>query len=263
MKPNRPHPRKPAVITNSRWLAYATAGAASTLVCASSAEAAIHYSGIVDHDFANGGFAGSLGPDVTLELNVGTGTWVGGGHFAFGAAFIRGPSGSTAGLFAGYGTGKLAYFWLSELLAGAFLPAQGFGEFCRWSSSCEVCRPSCSCQVCYGTAEIGGSDFRAPRIGFIGFVFSHDGGGNQYGWARVKKGGPPDYRFILVDYAWGDPGDRFSTGEITTSSTPPTPPPIRPNEQPKAMPKEGSLGWLALGAAGLLTWRRVRTSART
>ena len=252
MKRNRTRSRKPALITNPRWLAYATAGSASALACASSAEAAIHYSGIVDHDFANGGFAGSLGPGVTLELDVGTGTWVGGGGFSFGAANVRGPSGSTVGEFAGYGTGKLAYFWLSELLAGAFLPAQGFGEFCRWSSSC-------SCQVCYGTAEIGGSHFRAPGIGFIGFVFSHGGGGAQYGWARIKTSGPPNYRFHLLDYAWGDPGDRFFTGQTRLTPCASTPCPDEQAEAPP--PKEGSLGWLALGAAGLLAWRKRRSRA--
>ena len=257
MKPSRTRSRNPAAITNSRWLAYATAGAASTIASASSADAAIHYSGIVNHDFANGGFAGSLGPGVTLDLSVGTGTRVGGGGFEFGAAFIRGPSGGAAGKFAGYGTSLAAYFWLSELPAGAFLPAQRFGEFCRWTSSCEFCSPSCGCNVCYYTAEIGGSDFRAPGIGFIGFVFNQGGGRTQYGWARVKKGGPPSYRFILVDYAWGDPGDRFSTGQTTTSSTPP-----RPNEQMKATPKEESLGWLALGAAGLPAWRKRRSQVR-
>ena len=192
MKPNGTRARKPAVITNSRWVAYATTSAATAIACAASAEAEIHYSGIVDHDFANGGFAGPMGPGVTLDLNVSTGTRVGGGGFQFGAAFIRGPSGSTAGLFAGYGTDLAAYFWLSQLFVGAFLPTQDFGEFCRRSSSCKVCRPtgSCSCNVCYGTAEIGGSDFRAAGIGFIGFRFSHGGGGTQYGWARVKKGGP-------------------------------------------------------------------------
>jgi hypothetical protein len=106
---------------------------------------------------------------------------------------------------------------------------------------------------------MAGPHFRAPGTGFIGFVFSHDGEGTQYGWARVKKGGFPDYRFVLVDYAWGDPGEGFFTGQTTTSSTPPTPPPFRPNEQTKAMPKEESLGWLALGAAGLPAWRKRRS----
>ena len=252
MKAKRTHSRKPVVVANSRWLAYATATTASAIACTPSAKAEIHYSGIVDHDFANGGFAGSLGPGVTLELNVGTGTWVGGTGFAFGGAFIRGTSQRTAGIFAGYGTGKAAYFLLSELPAGAFLPAQRFGEFCRWNSTC-------SCGVCYGTAEMAGRNFRAPGIGFIGFVFSHGGGGTQYGWARVKKSGPPDYRFSLVDYAWGDPGDRFFTGQTHLTPCVSTP---CPTEQGEATPKEGSLGWLALGAAGLLAWRRVRSSAR-
>src|SRR5881397_3649948 len=47
MKSNRARSRKPAVMTNSRWLAYATAGAASAFACANSAEASIHYSGII------------------------------------------------------------------------------------------------------------------------------------------------------------------------------------------------------------------------
>jgi hypothetical protein len=231
MKPKRTRSRKPAVIPKSRWLAYATAGAASTLACASSADATIHYSGIIDHNFANGGFAGPLDAGFTLELSVDTGTQIRWGG-EFGAAFIRGPN-RAAGELAGYASDRLAYFWLSELPAGAFLPAQRFGEFCRWTSSCAFCGPSCGCNVCYATAEISGSSFTSPGTGFIGFVFSRDGAGAQYGWARVKKGGFPDYRFVLVDYAWGDPGEGFFTGQTTTSSTPPTPPPLRPNEQTK------------------------------
>jgi hypothetical protein len=53
MKPNRARSRKPAVITNSRWLAYATAGAASAFTCANSAEATIHYSGIIGNFFGS------------------------------------------------------------------------------------------------------------------------------------------------------------------------------------------------------------------
>src|SRR4029450_6206240 len=89
MKRNRTRSREPAVIPNSRWLAYATAGAASTLACASSAEAEIHYSGRVNHDFALGSFAGPLDPRITLHLNVGTGTQIGNSTNNFGAVFIR------------------------------------------------------------------------------------------------------------------------------------------------------------------------------
>src|SRR5438270_7646808 len=80
---------KPASIPYSRWGAYVTAGAASTLACASSAEAEIHYSGIVNHNFANGSFAGPLDPGLTLELGVGTGTQIGHKTSAFGVIHIR------------------------------------------------------------------------------------------------------------------------------------------------------------------------------
>ena len=45
--------RKHASIAKGRWAAYATAGAASAFTCANSAEATIHYSGIIH------GFSGS------------------------------------------------------------------------------------------------------------------------------------------------------------------------------------------------------------
>src|SRR5262249_11549039 len=194
MKPSR---CKPASIPYSRWAAYATAGAASTLACASSAEAEIHYSGIVNHNFANGRFAGPLDPGLKLELTVGTGTQIGNNTGAFGAIFIRDQR------FIGEFAGTLATYqgvYVLELEEGKSVPGQHFDVSCRWSSSC-------GCQVCYYVASIGGSGrFRDRRIGFIGFVFSHGGGGSQYGWARVQTSGPPNYRFRLVDYAWGDPG---------------------------------------------------------
>jgi hypothetical protein len=55
MKPKRACSKKPAVIPNSRWLAYATAGAASAFTCANSAEATIHYSGRIGEFFGNCG----------------------------------------------------------------------------------------------------------------------------------------------------------------------------------------------------------------
>jgi hypothetical protein len=43
--------RKSVAIADSRWLAYATAGIATSLVGANSAEATIHYSGIINQVF--------------------------------------------------------------------------------------------------------------------------------------------------------------------------------------------------------------------
>ena len=162
---------------------------------------------------------------------------VGGGSFSFGAINIRGPSHNTLGAFVG-NPGLFAYFFLSELPAGAVLPAQHFGNSCRWSSSC-------SCQVCYG-AQFGGSfkNFRDAGIGFIGFVFNR-GAGTEYGWARVKTSGAPNYRFRLVDYAWGDPGDRIRTGQKSSAGN-----------TVDAVTESGAIGLLALGAAGLVAWRK-------
>ena len=104
------------------------------------------------------------------------------------------------GEFAGYGTGKLAYFWLSELLAGAFLPAQGFGEFCRWSSSC-------SCQVCYGTAEMGGATSVLPElVSSDSFLVMAAGGPSTGG--RVSR--RADLRITAFIY-WTMPGATQAT----------------------------------------------------
>src|SRR5439155_16297461 len=232
---------KPASIPYSRWAAYATAGAASTLACASSAEAEIHYSGLVNHNFANGSFAGPLDPGVTLTLGVDTGTQIGNNTSAFGFIHIRDAAqnkliGTFVGTLASY-----AGVYALELPAGQSVRAQRFAISCRWSSSC-------GCQVCYHGAYIGGGGrFRHRRIGFIGFVFNDDGDTVQYGWARVRTSGPPNYRFRLVDYAWGDPGDRIRTGQKTSAGN-----------MVDAVTESGSVGLLALGAAGLVAWRKRR-----
>jgi len=235
-------PRKPAAVAKGRWAAYAAAGAATALGGTPSAEAEIHYSGLVNHNFAHGSFAGPLDPGATLALNVGTGTGVGGnGSNSFGAINIRTPARSTLGAFVGtqaYGAG----FYLLELPRGASLPLQHFGNSCRWSSSC-------SCQVCYGGAIGGSGRFRDRQVGFIGFVFNR-GAGIQYGWARVQTSGPPNYRFRLVDYAWGDPGDRIKTGQKSSAGN-----------MVDAVTESGSVGLLALGAAGLIAWRKRRGQA--
>ena len=59
----------------------------------------------------------------------------------------------------------------------------------------------------------------------------------EFGWARITMDGTIANTFTLVDYAWGDPGQQIATGQI---------------------PEPGSLALLAIGAAGLLAWRRQR-----
>jgi MYXO-CTERM domain-containing protein len=54
-----------------------------------------------------------------------------------------------------------------------------------------------------------------------------------------------------VDYAWGDPGDRIRTGQKTSSGN-----------MVNTVTDSGSVGLLALGAAGLIAWRKRRRQTR-
>ena len=81
--------------------------------------------------------------------------------------------------------------------------------------------------------------FLKHGFGLVGFKFNN-GAGDRYGWVRVKMLGGLKNTFEVVDYAYGDPGDVVKAGQKTDHSA----------------PELESLGGLALGAAGLLAWRR-------
>jgi hypothetical protein len=85
--------------------------------------------------------------------------------------------------------------------------------------------------------------FESGHSGFIAFKFN-SGSGDQYGWVRLKMG-IHNRDFWLMDYAYADPGEPIRAGQ--TSS----------NEGPELE----SLGGLALGAMGLLAWRKSRCRA--
>jgi hypothetical protein len=52
------------------------------------------------------------------------------------------------------------------------------------------------------------------------------------------------------DYAWGDPGDTIRTGQISSAG-----------DMVDTVTESGSVGLLALGAAGLIAWRKRRGQA--
>src|SRR5262249_40579944 len=100
-----------------------------------------------------------------------------------------------------------------------------------------------------------GGQFAPGDVGFIGFKFNN-GSGDQYGWVRVKFDTryPYDHPFWLVDYAYADPGEQIRAGQTSSNEM------IR-EESNGIGSEEGSLGGLALGAAGLLAWRKRRSRA--
>jgi len=226
MKPNRTHSRKPAAITNSRWLAYATAGAASAFTCANSAEAFIHYSGII------GSYSGRERtksfrlqmdqPGDTFRLRHYVTLFTSDVYAHFG---VRGLAG--AGFAGFYCPSNPQHAGVSKLSRGQFISGRSF-----------LARES---GLIAGSFDVCSQQFGDGEIGFIGFKFN-SGSGDQYGWVRIKMGNRAD--FWLVDYAYADPGEPIRAGQ--TAST-------------EMVPEEGSLGWLSLGAAGLLAWRKSRS----
>jgi hypothetical protein len=229
MKRRRAHSAKSVVVKNSRWAAYAAAGAASTVALAPSAEAEVHYSGIVNYRFAAHGGRGTfpLDPGVDLAMTIG----VPGSSDAFGHVIVNGADGAFVGRLGIY-TSPFA----SSLPARVNLSRQQFPVSCRWSSSN-------STRVCYYSGDnIGDGSFESRGKTFIGFRFTNESG-VHYGWARVRLSGAPKYRFELVDYAWADAGERLLTGQKEGLA------------QSTTATKLGSLGLLAAGAAGLKVWR--------
>ena len=225
--------RQTTKLSHSRWVAYATAGAATALAGSNSSEAAIHYSGLVNEVFP---------PNVdkikTFQLDQP------GDYFTLShSTHAPGAKVRIVGI-ASAGAREFMYvedFFASKLHRGQTISPVFFERSFRYLGMAFDC-------------DLGA--WLDPGIGFIGFGFN-SGAGTQYGWARVKMAGcDRNNGFILIDYAYADPGERIRAGQGIP----------RGGEDGQDMsdeqgPVEGSLGWLALGAAGLLTWRKRRSQA--
>ncbi len=219
---------KSASISNSRWLAYASAGAASAFAAANSAEGKIHYSGPIKQIF-NECDAASFrldrpGDFIRLRhsslLLCSTSFF---GNAFFNVVGIAGAS--IAGFYDECGHVSASNLERGQRISSRpFLPAQ---------------------PPPWGSADLAGycpGQFLGG-IGFIGFKFNN-GSGDQYGWVRiqVKPGASHQYPFKLLDYAYGDVGDTIAAGQKSGHNK----------------PELESLGGLALGTLGLLAWRKSR-----
>jgi len=223
MKSNRVR-SKPASIAKTRWVAYAAAGAATAFAGSQSAEAAIHYSGPVNERFP-AGHADSFNldqPGDFFRLSHSS------GNFFFGGDTFS-IFGIASEAFRGF-WGVSSFHYVSKLSHGQRIST---GNFTQYTSGF----------LAGGYSEQWGN----RGTGFIGFRFNN-GAGVQYGWARIKMSGVPDYDFVLLDYAYADPGEPLRAGETSEDTL--------SDEQ---SPDQGSLGGLALGAAGLLAWRKSRS----
>jgi MYXO-CTERM domain-containing protein len=242
-------------IEQKRWSAYVTAVLATgfTLSLAESAEAEIHYSGLIHQEVPFGScyfynfhyLFRCYDGIITLPLrNEGV---IKAHHRPFvtcyarcytygsGSAFlaISAPGAAVRGAVTGNGLGSI-----SRLLPGDLISAGPFerGNFGFLAERCYSQHFQC---------HTAAGQFQALGQGFVGFKFNN-GAGQQYGWIRVRMDGAPGNTFGVVDYAYGDPGEVVKAGQKMSHSS----------------PDLESLGGLALGAAGLLAWRRRRANHR-
>jgi len=240
---------KSVSLSETRWLAYATAGAASALGVSRSAEAEIHYSGLVN-----------------IELE---------GHFNQNhySVFLPLTNGASLLFTEFYSTSARAYFLITGAQQGSALALYTFVDK-RVLQKLEKGDPirsfdNCNPRTCFSRSRHFGSVQGFPGIGgiqgygivghffcysslecnaggIIGFKFNA-GNGPQFGWARILG---PDafhhYRYEIKEYAWADPRERIVAGQ-------------RSSTELGSVSENGSLGLLAAGARGLELWRRVRS----
>ena len=238
MKTHRKHQCKINSITTGRWAAYTAAAVASTFAAASSAEATIHYSGLINQKIGNRDTEFfPLGEDGNLVL-IQVPYKQGSSSVQFiGSAFCYASGAVSAGVNGGLLLTCLTSHdpaSVSALKRRDNISARpfftGLGVLAT-NNVYERCDPR--------------GQFGDRGIHLLGFKFNN-GEGVQYGWARLKMLGRPFNRMQLVDYAYGDPGDTVAAGQKSGNSA----------------PALESLGGLALGAAGLLAWRKRRAVVR-
>jgi hypothetical protein len=235
MKTQRKQQRKIKAFTNSRWAAYAAAAVASSFAAAHSAEATIHYSGLINQKIGNNDTEFfPLGDDGNVVL-VQVPYKQGSSSVQFiGSAFCYASGAVSAGVNGGL---FLTCLTSRDPASVSALKVRDNISSRPFFSGLGVLATNNVYENCHARGQFGDRG-----IHLLGFKFNN-GEGVQYGWARLKMLGRPFNRMQLIDYAYADAGERISAGQKSKDSA----------------PALESLGGLALGAAGLLAWRHGRS----
>jgi hypothetical protein len=240
----KPLLREPSALSTARWTSYAIAAGATAVTGMPTAEAEIHYSGLINFKFESRLSETHRFPLSQGAVLVGFRDEV--GFYEHSASFsIKGAAVSNE--LREY---PLSYFstFLAAALPRGSVVSQGY--FQRFGFG----------RLQY--YDCGFPNWVEPGTHAIGFRFN-SGRGMQYGWVRIKFAGcgSGDNKFIVQDYAWGDPGDKIKTGQtqLHEDETQVTPQAAKSDDAaPVDAGTQGSLGLLALGAVGVQAWRRSR-----
>ena len=231
-KPISSNPRRSrSRVDGARWAIYCTAGLATSLVGPLNQTghgADVTYvevnSQIVD-PIAGDIYYGSFGP-YTFGAQ--------GASFSLFHLYSFRASGS--GLLWLYGRGNISFIGFSSDYAYPY--KLNYGDLIGASQQFGVPAGTFG-WLALGTQNTPNFQFDDPGRGFLGFRFDV-GNGTQYGFAELVTTGLPLNIAEFVGYGWGDPGEAIFAGQ-------------RP-----VIPEPGSLALLAMGAIGLLAWRRSR-----
>ena len=224
---------KSVSLSETRWLGYAIAAGATAAGAIATAEAEIHYSGPVDYKFQGR----STFKTHTFPLSNGAYLIGGINHIRF-LSYDYAYCGVNGARVSNSvrGPGNVGVFCHVAALPGRSVVSAG--HFSIAGARATMQDGDCTCP-----------DWQDRGTYYVGFRFNN-GAGPQYGWVRIRWGGCPANNFIVKDYAWGDVGDRIRTGQRSSSG-----------DVVDTVNESGSLGLLALGAAGLVAWRKRRKQA--
>ena len=238
----KPLLREPSALSTARWTSYAIAAGATAVTGMPTAEAEIHYSGPVNFAFdkESRGYEAHAFP-------------LSHGAYLVGFRYVRGRFDNSATFIMEGGAVSNAFRIYSFSFArsvAASLPRGSVVSQGSFNGSGLGRLQDYACEF---------PTFLEPGIYGAGFRFN-TGAEMQYGWVRIKWGGCSANKYIVKDYAWGDPGDKIKAGQthLHEDDTQIVPQAVK---KPAAAPhadSQGSLGLLALGAVGLRAWRKSR-----